>query len=114
MFKELKREWSQLKKGRPGSRFQEQYDRNRREQTGALGRVLRIAVGFLLFPVGVFFLAVPGPGLLVIAVGAVLIAREFEFAAKVLDWIEVRGRQAVGWAKRTWRRITGSRKAASR
>jgi len=104
MFTELKREWSQLKKGRPGSRFQEQYDRNRREQTSALGRVLRIAVGLLLFPVGVFFLAVPGPGLLVIAAGAVMIAREFKFAAKVLDRIEIRGRQALKWLKQRWRR----------
>jgi hypothetical protein len=114
MFAKLKESWTQLRKGKPGSRFQDQYDRNRREQTGPLGRVVRIVVGLLLFPVGVFFLAVPGPGLLVIAVGAVMIAREFEFAAKVLDRIEVRGRQALGWARRTWRRLTGSRRATSR
>ena len=104
MFKELKSEWSQLKKGKPGSRFQEQYDRNRREQTSALGRVVRIVVGFLLFPVGVFFLAVPGPGLLVIAVGAVMIAREFRTAARALDVIEVRGRKAFKWIRQRWQR----------
>ena len=111
MFEDLKGEWSQLRKGRPGSRFQEQYDRNRRERSTAVGRALRIAVGLLLFPVGVFFLAVPGPGLLVIAVGAVMIAREFRSAARALDAIEVRGRRAVGWARR---RISGTRNASSR
>jgi hypothetical protein len=105
MFRELKREWSQLRKGRPGSRFQEQYDRNRREQTGAPGRVLRIAVGVLLFPIGVFFLAVPGPGLLVIALGAVMIAREFRTAARAMDAIEVRGRQAFRWIRQRWQRM---------
>jgi len=114
MFQRLKRDWNSLKRGKPGSRFQEQHDKQRQAQESVVGRVLRIIAGFILFPIGAFFLAVPGPGLLVIAVGAVLIAREFRFAARVLDASEVRGRQVVQWARRRWRRLVGARRRANR
>lgn len=104
MFERMKRDWNSLKRGRPGSRFQEQYDKGRREARRDAGRVLRIIAGLILFPVGVFFLAVPGPGLLVIGAGAVLIAREFRFAAKALDAFELRVRHAWRWARTRWRR----------
>ena len=114
MFKTFKAYWADLKRGRPGSRFQEQYDEERTKQNGTLGRLLRILGGLLLFPIGVFFLAVPGPGLLVIALGAVLIAREFRFAAAVLDNIEVRARKLFKWGKQRWQRLVRARRAVSR
>lgn len=114
MIKRMKAWWSELKRGQPGSRFEEQYDKERRETRSSVGRVFRIIAGCLLFPVGVFFLAVPGPGLLVIAVGAVLIAREFRFAARVLDALEVRGRQVLQWTRRRWRRLVDARRRATR
>ena len=110
MFKELKREWAQLKKGQPGSRFQDQFDRNQREKKSNFGRVLRVAAGLILLPVGLFFLAVPGPGLVIIAVGAVLIAREFGFAARLLDAVEVRGRKLITWTQRRWQRLVKARR----
>jgi hypothetical protein len=110
MFKELKREWSQLKRGKPGSRFQDQFDRNQREKKSNVARVLRVGAGLVLLPVGLFFLAVPGPGLLIMALGAVLIAREFGFAARLLDAIEVRGRQVMTWALRRWKRLVQARR----
>lgn len=102
MFEKLKREWAQLKKGEPGSRFRKQYERNQREKSGNFGRVARVVIGILLLPVGLFMLAVPGPGLVVIAIGAVLIAREFSFAARALDRVEVRGRKAFKAIRRWW------------
>jgi uncharacterized protein (TIGR02611 family) len=114
MLKRLKRYWSSLKEGRPGARFQEQYEHERRKQKGRVGRVLRIAAGVLLVPVGLFFLAVPGPGLIIIGLGAVLIAREFHFAAIVLDWLEVRGRKVFKWAKQRWQRLIRARRAVIR
>jgi hypothetical protein len=110
MLRRFKEYWSDLKSGRPGSRFQDQHNENRRDSKSGIGRILRVIGGVLLFPVGVFFLAVPGPGLLVIALGAVLIAREFRFAAKVLDKLEVRGRKAWKWAQQRWRRLVQARR----
>jgi hypothetical protein len=65
-------------------------------------------------PIGLFFLAVPGPGLLIIGLGAVLIAREFRFVAMVLDWMEVRGRQFYKWSKQRWQRLVRARRAVTR
>jgi hypothetical protein len=110
MFDGIKREWTQLKRGRPGSRFVEQYDKGQKQQRSPVGRVARIIVGLLLFPIGVVFLAIPGPGLLVIALGAVLIAREFRFAARILDVVEVRGRKVLTWTKRQWKRLVRARR----
>ena len=114
MISAFKEFWTNIKKGRPGSRFQDQYDEARKERRSRIGRVARIVAGLLLFPVGVFFLAVPGPGLLVIAFGAVLIAREFRVAAVILDAVEVRGRKIWKWAQRRWRQLVKSRRAVTR
>jgi hypothetical protein len=110
MFDGLKREWTQLKRGRPGSRFAEQHDKERKKGKSPAGRVARIIVGLLLFPVGVVFLAIPGPGLLVIAIGAILIAREFKFAARLLDVVEVRGRKLTTWSQRRWKQLVQARR----
>ena len=114
MFTRLKNSWADLKRGRPGSRFEDQYDEQRKGKKSPAGRVLRILGAVILIPVGVFFLAVPGPGLVVIGIGAVLIAREFRFAARFLDALEVRGRKAFDWAQRRWRRLVKARRAATR
>jgi uncharacterized protein (TIGR02611 family) len=110
MFKELKREWSQLKRGKPGSRFQDQFDRNQREKKSNIGRAFRVVAGLILLPVGLFFLAVPGPGLVIIALGAVLVAREFGFAARFLDAIEVRARKVMTWVLQRWKRLVQARR----
>jgi hypothetical protein len=114
MFNRLKEYRKELSRGRPGSRFEDSFDRQREKRTSRAGRALRIIGGLILFPVGVFFLAVPGPGLLVIALGAVLIAREFRFAARMLDATEVRARALWKWAQRLRRRLARSRRAILR
>ena len=114
MLKRVKKYWSDLKSGKPGSRFQEQYDENREEQKSPIGRALRIIVGLILIPVGMFFLAVPGPGLLIIGLGAVMIAREFRFAAKALDHFEVWARSVYKRLSRLWRRLVTARRQVTR
>jgi len=109
MLKQLKRNWSSLTRGRPGSRFQEQYDRQRNSRSSKAGRVLRLAAGVILLPLGLFLLPAPGPGTIVVVIGALLIAREFKVAAQFLDRLEVRGRNLFRWAKRTWRRMRAHR-----
>ena len=114
MLKRLKKYWESLKHGEPGSRFEDQYKKEHKKQKSPVGRGLRIAAGAILMPIGLFFLAVPGPGLLIILLGAVLVARELRFAAIILDWIEVRSRQFYKWARQRWQRLVRARRAVTR
>ena len=102
MFDKLRRYWRQLKAGRPGKRFQVQYEAQQKSRRPAWARPVWIAGGTVLIAVGVVALPAPGPGILVIAFGAALIARESRIAARVLDWIELRLREVWTWAGNAW------------
>jgi uncharacterized protein (TIGR02611 family) len=114
MFEQLKRNWKSLKRGQPGSRFQDQYERQRKAQSSRAGRVLRILGGAVLLLLGLFFLPAPGPGFIIVALGGTLLARELKVAAIVLDWLELRGRSVLTWAKRTWQRLVRARRTVIR
>ena len=114
MLLRLSKYWNELKRGKSGSRFQEQYDEGRKTQNTGGSRLLRITGGIILILVGLFFLPAPGPGSVILALGAVLIAREFRLAALVLDQVELRARRLFAWGKRRWQRLTGRRSPASR
>lgn len=58
----------------------------------------------LLIAVGLFFLFIPGPGLLILLLGASLIAQESLLVARALDWTEIRLRKLLIWSLRAWRR----------
>jgi len=56
-----------------------------------LPAVRRIAVavaGFGVLAGGVALLVLPGPGLLVIAIGFAILAREFSWAARIVAWFK--------------------------
>lgn len=89
MLAVLKRHWTQFKRSRPGRRFQDHYDRKSGSRGGALWRCGVIAGGALLCLVGLFFMAVPGPGIPILALGAVLIAQQSEGTARLLDRSEL-------------------------
>src|SRR5262245_34130846 len=62
--------------------------RERRERHKARGRTVRVAVmvaGFAVVLAGLAMLALPGPGLLVIAVGLAVLALEFAWAERLLE-----------------------------
>lgn len=103
MLGKLKRSWRQLKAGRPGARFQLEYEAQQKSRRPAWVRPVWVAVGTALLAVGLVALPAPGPGILVIAFGAAIIARESRVAARVLDWIEPRLRAVWTWAGNVWR-----------
>jgi hypothetical protein len=103
MLQKLKQSWRRLKSGTPGRRFQQQYDRRRESGRSPIKKVLFISGGILVMAVGIFLLFVPGPGLVFLLLGAVLVARQSLFAARALDWAEVRGRKLLNWSRRVWR-----------
>lgn len=102
MFDKIKRAWRKLKSGRPGHRFQDQYQAQQKSRRPAWSRPVWIAAGTVVMAGGVVALPAPGPGILVLALGAAMIARESRIAAKTLDWIELRLREAWNWAKNAW------------
>jgi hypothetical protein len=74
---------------RPGCRFQDHYERKRASRGGVAFRCAVVVGGVLLFLVGVFFLAVPGPGIPILLVGAALVAQQSRRTAELLDRAEL-------------------------
>jgi hypothetical protein len=50
-------------------------------------RTARTITGFVLLGGGIVMLALPGPGLLTIAAGLAMLAREFPWARRLLDQV---------------------------
>lgn len=106
MLATAKKHWNELKSSPPGRRFQERYERRKKEHRGSFhwARWLNIIGGTLLLLAGVFMLAVPGPGTLVAIAGLSLLGSEFRTLARFLDWSEVKLRKVFAWALRWWSR----------
>jgi hypothetical protein len=96
MLEGLKRRWRRLRAGQPGARFQRQYRENRESRKSGLHRWGAVAAGAGLILVGIILLFIPGPGLLFIATGGAVLATESLAVARVLDWLEIRGRRVIG------------------
>jgi len=57
-----------------------------------MARITRIGIGLALILLGLFLLVLPGPGILTIAGGLAILAPEFEWAQRLLDWMKSRYR----------------------
>jgi UPF0716 family protein affecting phage T7 exclusion len=95
MLKDLKQSWQRFKAGLPGRRFQQQFRQRRRFRSGAARKALLIAGGILLAAAGVFLLFVPGPGIITLLIGAVVIAQQSSLAARAFDRIEISLRRFI-------------------
>jgi uncharacterized protein (TIGR02611 family) len=104
MLEKLKQGWHDFERDAPGQRFQQRYERRRRRGQSIWRKAVIIGAGILIMAAGLFFLVAPGPGLLVVFIGGSLIAQESLFAARALDWLEVRLRQLARWGLAFWRR----------
>ena len=100
MFDTLRQSWRDLKKGKPGERFQQRYRRGHERHGGTVRKILIIGGGVLIILVGVFLLPAPGPGMLVVVIGAALTAQESLFVARMLDSAEVSLRRVVARFRR--------------
>jgi hypothetical protein len=100
----LKKNWDQLKRGRPGHRFQDRAERAGRNRANRswVKRYVEPVVGGLLLLVGVIFCLIPGPGLPLVVIGAALLAERSLFMARCLDWFELKVRKLMAWGKRWW------------
>jgi uncharacterized protein (TIGR02611 family) len=73
--------------------------------------MLMIAVGFVVLGAGLMMLVLPGPGIVVVAGGLVILATELEWAGRVLD--RIRDRAATATAQLHSRRTVQAALAIS-
>ena len=87
--------WRDLRAAPAGERFQRRYAVNRLKGRRGWIRAASILAGARLIAVGLFMLLAPGPGILVLILGAALVAGESQPMARFLDRAEVRIRRAI-------------------
>ena len=104
MLEKLKTQWRDLRRGRPGHRFQERFERNQqsRSRRPRFTRFLKPILGIVLLAAGVVFCFIPGPGLPFVIIGAGLLADVSRTVARGMDWLELRIRNVIAWACRWW------------
>lgn len=97
-----------IRNGRPGRRFRDSH-RQAREKSSREGSAWRIGqglLGLLLVLVGIFFMAVPGPGIPILLLGLVLLATISRRAARLLDRAEVYLRLTWDAARTAWQSVS--------
>lgn len=82
--------WDRFVHSPPGRRFQDRYRRMRRRNGSGWKRCALVGGGIVLALVGIFFMAVPGPGIPILAIGLALVAQESAAIARLLDRSELR------------------------
>ena len=108
MLEGLKQRWREFKRGRPGNRFQERFERNQqaRSERSWLTRYLKPLAGIVLLVTGLVFCVIPGPGLPLLLVGLGLLATVSRRVAVTMDWLEVRIRDVISRFRRWWARAS--------
>jgi len=89
MLARLRSAWRELREAPPGRRFQQRFERRRSRPRSALRKALWVGASILVIAIGVIALPLPGPGLLIIALGALPIAEESRTVARRLDALEL-------------------------
>lgn len=98
--------WRELRRGRPGRRFQARYERAHEQKRAGMGeRIVLAAVAVVFLAIGIFLSVVPGPALPFFFLAGGLLATESLWVARFMDWSEVKLRVIVAWLKRVWRRL---------
>jgi hypothetical protein len=99
--------WRDIKRGRPGRRFQERYERARRNErkTGAAQRIFFLVAGLVALAIGGLLAVFPGPAIPFFFLAGALLATESRILAKGMDWAEVRLRKLGAWGKKRWQRL---------
>lgn len=99
--------WREIKRGKPGHRFQDRYERARRQEhkAGAGQRIFFLIAGFVCLAVGALLVIFPGPAIPFFFLAGAFLASESRRVAKVMDWAEVRVRKIVAWLKPRWKRL---------
>lgn len=100
----VEHQWHLFAHDKPGERFVNLHKRRQAQRKGSFswGRILFVGAGLFLIIAGLFFMAVPGPGLPVLVAGLGLMGGESHFIARGLDWAEQKLRPPVSKLKARW------------
>jgi hypothetical protein len=103
----LRESWRDLKRGRPGHRFQDRYKRARNEKPrcGTAWRVAKIAGAVISLAIALLLVVFPGPAIPFFFITGGLLATESRTIARFMDWGEVHLRNLGAWGKRHWKRL---------
>ena len=104
MLWNLKQQWRDIKTAKPGTRFQTRYHRRRNRRCSALMKPFYLMFGAALFIAGLVLMPAPGPGLLVVFLGAGKLADESLAAARALDRVELKVHALIARASPAGRR----------
>ncbi|WP_028080390.1 hypothetical protein [Solimonas soli] len=96
MLGALRDSWRFLRSAPAGERFSRYHARRREGRRHAWAGALRLAGGVLTVALGIVLMPAPGPGTLIAAAGAALIAGESRGFAAFLDRLELRLRVLFG------------------
>ena len=110
----LRDDWRELRRSRPGRRFQDRYARVHRQArtTSLFQRIALLAAGVLFLVLGGFFAVMPGPALPFFFLAGGLFASESLIVARFMDWSETRVRRLARWARPRWRRLPAALRVA--
>lgn len=89
MFASLLRPWRRFRATPAGSRFQSRHRRQRARARGPLRKTLMLLAGSALIVLGIALLVLPGPGLLCLLLGALIVAEESGTAARLFDRLDL-------------------------
>jgi hypothetical protein len=109
MLNDLKKSWRVFKNAPPGERFERLYE-VRKDQKAS--RLVFLVLGLLLLVGGVILLAIPGPGLPLIAFGAALLAQQSLWLARLLDQLEPVLHRLAKKAQSFWKKAATPVRAA--
>lgn len=101
MIEALKKNWAELSRDPPGRRFQNRHARLDRRGSGS-SRTLKLTAAIALLAAGAVLLVIPGPGSVLILIGAALLAEESLLVARFMDRVEVRLRKWIDAARARW------------
>lgn len=95
MIDRIKKGWRLFEASKPGYRFRERYRRRQKSGRGTFhpSRVLYVAGGIALIVVSAFIGWLPVFGWGTVFLGLGMVAGEFEPAARLMDWLEVKARR---------------------
>jgi len=102
MWERIRRDWKEFKNDTPGKRFLNRFEKTERTPGLRGWRIAIMVVGLLVAAAGIVLMPLPGPGILIVALGAAMLSQGSKGMARVLDWLEVRARKLAEKAKRAW------------
>lgn len=104
----LSKKWHGISAGTPGRRFRDRYyhaHQSSKRKRNAFHRVVRLSAAAVLLALGVVFAVIPGPAIPLFFLAGALLASDWLWMAKVLDWIELRARRLFRRLTKVWHHL---------